>query len=68
MRDYLEVGFGRLAAFVFDHAKSFLVLMLALLMLLASGLQYTRLDTSTEGFLHPDDQVRVAYNEFNRVA
>jgi hypothetical protein len=30
MRYYLEVGFGRLAAFVFDHAKSFLVLMLAI--------------------------------------
>lgn len=66
MRDYLEVGFGRLAAFVFDHAKSFLVLMLALFMLLASGLQYTRLDTSTEGFLHADDPVRVAYNEFKQ--
>lgn len=66
MRAYLEEGFGRLAAFVFDHAKSFLVLMLALFVLLASGLQYTKLDTSTEGFLHAGDPVRVAYNEFKQ--
>jgi predicted RND superfamily exporter protein len=30
------------------------------------GLQYTCLDTSTEGFLHANDLVRVAYNEFKQ--
>ena len=66
MRDYLESGFGRLATLVFDHAKSFLVLMLVSFVLLASGLQYMRLDTSTEGFLHVNDPVRLAYNEFKQ--
>jgi len=66
MRDYLEAGFGRLATLVFDHAKSFLVLMFVLFVLLASGLQYMRLDTSTEGFLHANDPVRVAYNDFKQ--
>jgi len=66
MRDYLEAGFGRLATLVFDHAKSFLVLMLVSFVLLASGLQYMRLDTSTEGFLHVNDPVRVAYNDFKQ--
>ena len=64
MRDYLEAGFGRLATLVFDRAKSFLVLMLVSFVLLASGLQHMRLDTSTEGFLHVNDPVRLAYNEF----
>ena len=66
MRSYLEHSFGRLATFVFDHAKSFLVLMLAMFVVLASGLQYTKLDTSTEGFLHADDPVRIAYNDFKQ--
>lgn len=62
----IESGFGHIAGIVFDRSIWFLFLMLILFAGLASGIQYTRLDTSTEGFLHSNDPVRIAYDAFKQ--
>jgi predicted RND superfamily exporter protein len=54
-------GWGR---FAHRHAWPIIALSLAIVSALASQLPQLELETSTEGFLHEDDPVRITYDEF----
>ncbi|TDI96901.1 MAG: patched family protein [Deltaproteobacteria bacterium] len=64
IRDRIEAGFERWGHFVSRRAWTTLALAAFVTLALASQLPKLELETSTEGFLHADDPVRVAYNAF----
>jgi len=66
LRSRIEAAYGVWANWTFDKAWWFIGLLVIVFALLASGMQNARLDTSTEGFLHADDPMRIAYNEFKQ--
>ena len=66
LRTRIEAAYGHWANWTFSKAWWLIGLMLVLFVALASGMQNARLDTSTEGFLHVDDPMRIAYNEFKQ--
>ncbi|HCH23238.1 MAG TPA: RND transporter [Oceanospirillaceae bacterium] len=66
IRTQIESAYGRWANWTFDKAWWLLGLMFIIFVALASGMQNVRLDTSTEGFLHVDDPMRIAYNDFKQ--
>ena len=66
LRTRIEAAYGRWANWTFAKAWWLIALMVVLFAALASGMQNARLDTSTEGFLHADDPMRVAYKEFKQ--
>ncbi|MCB1615040.1 MAG: MMPL family transporter [Pseudomonadales bacterium] len=64
IRDRIEAGFGAWGLFAFRHAWAIIALSIVILGGMMTQLQYIRMDTSTEGFLHEDAPIRVAYNKF----
>jgi predicted RND superfamily exporter protein len=66
LRTRIEAAYGRWANWTFAKAWWLIAIMAVLFVALASGMQNARLDTSTEGFLHADDPMRIAYNEFKQ--
>ena len=66
LRSRIEAAYGAWANWTFDKAWWFIGLLVIVFAVLASGMQNARLDTSTEGFLHADDPIRIAYNEFKQ--
>ena len=63
-RNRIEAWFERYAHAVFHHRLKTIVIMLLLTGALASQIPRITIDTSTEGFLHPEDPVLLAYNGF----
>lgn len=66
IRKVFSVFFDNLALSMLTHKYSYLVGSLVLFAILASALPRTTIDTSTESFLHPNDPVRVAYDDFRK--
>ena len=66
IRDRIETAFIAWGYVACRHAKGLIVLMLSVTALLASGLPSLEMDNSTDSFLHPDDPIRVRYDEFRR--
>jgi len=64
LRHKIESAFGRLGYAIFRHRYLFLLPMVMLVALLASGLPKLTIDTSTEGFLHENDPARLSYDRF----
>ncbi len=64
MHDKLENMMGRFGAFVHDNPIKVIVVILLLLAAPISHVPQIKMDTSTEGFMHPDDPVLLTYNEF----
>ena len=60
----IEKGFAALAASIFTHRIKTLMLSGIITAALFTQLPHISLDTSMEGFLHPDDPALTAYNEF----
>ena len=60
----IEKGFGSFAATVFRHRIKTLVLIGMVTASLFTQLPKVTLDTSMEGFLHPDDPALISYNDF----
>ena len=63
-RNRIEAWFERYAHVVFHHRLKTIVIMLILTGALASQIPRITIDTSTEGFLHAEDPVLLAYNDF----
>ena len=55
---------GRLGAFIYDNPLKVIVVVLVLLAFPISHVPQIKMDTSTEGFMHPDDPVLLEYNAF----
>ncbi|HJP45515.1 MAG TPA: hypothetical protein QGH18_05850, partial [Arenicellales bacterium] len=60
----IEAHFERFGRFVFRHHWKILLAIVAVVIGCGSGLPKLSLDTSTEGFLHPQDPTLSVYNEF----
>ncbi len=60
----IELNFEWLGNFTFNHPKRVLLCILLLLAAVLSQLPHLTIDTSPEGMLHPNDPVRLEYNEF----
>jgi predicted RND superfamily exporter protein len=59
-----EQKFEVLSDIIYDNRIKFIVLVLGVVITLASQMKYLTVDTSTEGFLHKSDPMRVAYDKF----
>jgi predicted RND superfamily exporter protein len=66
IRDRIEAIFEAWGRYAFRHAKPIVVIMLLVTALLAAWIPQLETDNSTDSFLHPDDPIRVAYDEFRR--
>ena len=64
LRRRVETGFERFGDLVYRRHWLVLLLMLCLIVGLASRISGLKMDTSTEGFLHPDDPTLIAYDRF----
>lgn len=60
----MEARLGRLGSFIAYAPKRFIAFSLLFVLALAVNLPKTTVDTSTEGFLHESDPVRVIYDQF----
>jgi predicted RND superfamily exporter protein len=59
-----EQKFEQLADFIFENSKKTILAVLLVVVGLGSNLSTLKMDTSTEGFLHKTDELRVKYDEF----
>ena len=57
-------NFENLADFIFDNSKKTILAVLLVVAALGSNLSNLKMDTSTEGFLHKTDELRLKYDEF----
>jgi len=64
MHNKLENFMGKLGGFIHDNPIKVIVVVLALLAFPLSHVPQIKMDTSTEGFMHPDDPVLLEYNAF----
>ena len=64
VRRQIERGFERFGDLVYRRHRLVLILMSCLILGLASRIPGLKLDTSTEGFLHPEDPTLIAYDRF----
>jgi predicted RND superfamily exporter protein len=64
MHAKLETLMGKFGAFIHDNPFKVILLVLALLAAPLSHVPQIKMDTSTEGFMHPEDPVLITYNEF----
>ena len=55
---------GRFGSFIHDNPFKVLLVLLLLLAFPISHVPQIKMDTSTEGFMHPDDPVLLTYNKF----
>jgi predicted RND superfamily exporter protein len=66
IRDRIELLFEAWGHFACRHAALLIVGMLALSAALISRVPNLEIDNSTDSFLHADDPIRLAYDEFRR--
>jgi len=64
MQKKLEALMHRFGAFVHDNPLKVLLVLVVLLAIPIYHLPQIKMDTSTEGFMHPDDPVLLTYNKF----
>ena len=64
MHKKLETLMGRFGRFIFNNPFKVIVGVLLLLAIPISHVAQIKMDTSTEGFMHPEDPVLIEYNKF----
>ena len=64
IRKRIEIWFGSVARTLYHHRLKTLLIMVVWIVALVSQLPKITIDTSTEGFLHEDDQTLIDYNAF----
>ncbi|GKT12095.1 MAG: hypothetical protein ISEC1_P1070 [Thiomicrorhabdus sp.] len=64
MTQKIENKLGQLGGVIASSPKLFIVFIMLIVVLFASNLPKTTIDTSTEGFLHETAKSRLAYDEF----
>ena len=64
MHKKLEALMGRFGRFIFNNPFKVIVGVLLLLAIPISHVPQIKMDTSTEGFMHPEDPVLIEYNKF----
>ena len=64
MQKKLEALMHRFGASIHDNPLKVLLVLFVLLAMPISHIPQLKMDTSTEGFMHPDDPVLLTYNKF----
>ncbi len=64
MHEKLENLMGRFGSFIHDNPFKVILVLAILLAFPISHVPQIKMDTSTEGFMHPDDPVLLTYNKF----
>ncbi len=64
MHKRLEELFGRFGSFIGKHPFAVILFALAMVAFPISQVPKITMDTSTEGFMHPDDPMLINYNKF----
>lgn len=64
MHNKLETRMGKMGSFIYENPIKVIVVILALLAFPISQVPHIKMDTSTEGFMHPEDPVLITYNKF----
>ncbi|MBU1668800.1 MMPL family transporter [bacterium] len=64
MHQKLERLMGRFGSFIHDNPFKVLLVLVVMLAFPIAHVPQIKMDTSTEGFMHDDDPVLLAYNEF----
>lgn len=64
IRNNIEKRFENFGLFITRYPKSVLLGVVLLLALMISNVPNIKMDTSSEGFLHPDDPTLIEYNRF----
>ena len=64
MHNKLESLMGRFGAFIHDNPFKVIFVVISLLIAPISHIPHIKMDTSTEGFMHPEDPVLLTYNTF----
>jgi predicted RND superfamily exporter protein len=64
MQKKLAALMHRLGAFIHDNPLKVVLVLVVLLLFPIFHLPQLKMDTSTEGFMHPDDPVLITYNKF----
>ena len=64
MHKKLENLMSRFGSFIHDNPFKVLLVLVILLAFPISHVPQIKMDTSTEGFMHPDDPVLLSYNDF----
>ena len=64
MHQKLEKLMGRFGSFIHDNPFKVLLVLVLMLAFPISHVPQIKMDTSTEGFMHDDDPVLLAYNKF----
>ena len=64
MHSKLEQLMGRFGSFIHDNPFKVLLVLVALLAFPIWHVPQIKMDTSTEGFMHPNDPVLLTYNGF----
>ena len=59
-----EKKFEHLSDLIFDNRIKVIFFVLAIVIALASQMRFLTVDTSTEGFLHKEDPLRIEYDKF----
>jgi len=60
----VEHKFEHISDFIYDNRLKVIFFVLAIVISLASQMKYLTVDTSTEGFLHKEDPLRIEYDKF----
>lgn len=66
VRDRIELGFSRWGEICHDHPWRIIFGVILVVGYFSSFLPNMVVDTSTEGYLHPDDPARLLYDDFQR--
>ena len=64
MHNKLEVLMGKFGGYIYDNPFKVILIVLALLAAPLAHVPEIKMDTSTEGFMHPEDPVLITYNKF----
>ena len=60
----VEHRFEHISDFIFDNRIKVILFVLAIVIALASQMKHLTVDTTTEGFLHKTDPLRIQYDQF----
>ena len=63
-KNKVEHKFEHISDFIFDNRIKVIITVLVVVIAMASQIKYLTVDTSTEGFLHKEDPLRIQYDKF----
>ena len=63
-KEKVDKKFEKISDFIYDNRLKVIFIVFALVIALATNMKNLTVDTSTEGFLHKSDPLRIAYDKF----